>query len=399
LVGKMIKKTIVLTIILGLMVSALGPAQAQTEIVVPEDSAGAVFPDYIEFNLSIEGEVNITDVRLHYVVDQESFALVTSEVNIDLIPDTSVTASWIWDMRKTGGLPSGTVVEYWWTITDASGNSYKTTSQQISFDDNRYSWQSITEGDITLYWYYGDDSFAQGIMLTCQQALARLAEDTGAYLEKPVRVYIYASAEALRGAMVFPQEWAGGVAYTGYGAIAIGINQTSIDWGKRAIVHELTHLVTHQMTSNPYNSIPIWLNEGLSMYAEGEMEAIYDAYLRQAVAQDTLISVRSLSSPFSAYSEQSYLSYAQSLSLVEFLINSYGQDRMFELLGTFKQGSSYDAAFESVYDFDMDELNTLWREYITEKYQTDGSSVSLIEQDEIFAELETMLILETGLVT
>jgi hypothetical protein len=399
LVGKMIKKTIVLTIILGLMVSALGPAQAQTEIVVPEDSAGAVFPDYIEFNLSIEGEVNITDVRLHYVVDQESFALVTSEVNIDLIPDTSVTASWIWDMRKTGGLPSGTVVEYWWTITDASGNSYKTTSQQISFDDNRYSWQSITEGDITLYWYYGDASFAQELMLTCQQALARLASDTGAHLEKPVRVYIYASAEALRGAMVFPQEWAGGVAYTGYGAIAIGINQTNIDWGKRAIVHELTHLVTHQMTSNPYNSIPIWLNEGLSMYAEGEMEAIYDAYLRQAVAQDTLISVRSLSSPFSAYSEQSYLSYAQSLSLVEFLINSYGQDRMFELLGTFKQGSSYDAAFESVYGFDMDELNTLWREYITEKYQTDGSSVSLIEQDEIFAELEAILILKEGLVT
>jgi hypothetical protein len=394
-----IKKPIVLAIVLGLVVAALSPAQAQTEIVVPEDSARAVFPDYIEFNLSIESEVDITDVRLHYVVDQESFALVTSEVNIDLIPGTSVTASWTWDMRKTGGLPSGTVVEYWWTITDASGNSYKTTSQQISFDDNRYSWQSITEGDITLYWYYGDDSFAQELMLTCQQALTRLAEDTGAYLEEPVRVYIYASAEALRGAMVFPQEWAGGVAYTGYGAIAIGINQTSIDWGKRAIVHELTHLVTHQMTSNPYNSIPIWLNEGLSMYAEGEMEAIYDAYLRQAVAQDTLISVRSLSSPFSAYSEQSYLSYAQSLSLVEFLINSYGQDRMFELLGTFKQGSSYDAAFESVYDFDMDELNTLWREYITEKYQTDGSSVSLIEQDEIFAELETMLILETGLVT
>ena len=367
MVEKMIKKSIILAIVLGLLATVLSPAQAQTEIVVPEDSARAVFPGYIEFNLSIEGEVNITDVRLHYVVDQESFALVTSEVNIGFIPDTKVTASWTWDMRKTGGLPSGTVVEYWWTITDASGNSYKTTSQQISFDDNRYPWQSITEGDITLYWYYGDDSFAQELMLTCQQALTRLAEDTGAYLEEPVRVYIYASSYELRGAMVFPQEWTGGVAYTSYGTIAIGINQANIDWGKRAIVHELTHLVTYQMTSNPYNSIPIWLNEGLSMYAEGEMEAVYDAYLRQAVAQDALISVRSLSSPFSAYPEQSYLSYAQSLGLVEFLIDGYGQNRMFELLNTFKQGSSYDAAFENVYGFDMDELDALWREYTTEK--------------------------------
>jgi hypothetical protein len=395
----MIKKTIVLTIVLCLLAAALSPVQAQTEIAVPEDSARAVFPDYIEFNLSVEGEVNITDVRLHYIVDQESFALVTSEVKIDLIPDTSLTASWTWDMRKTGGLPSGTMVEYWWTITNASGNSYKTTNQQISFDDNRYSWQSITAGDITLYWYYGDDSFAQELMLTCQQALVQLAKDTGAHLEEPVRVYIYASASELRGAMVYPQEWVGGVAYTGYGTVAIGINQSNIDWGKRAIVHELTHLVTHQMTSNPYNTIPVWLNEGLSMYAEGEMESVYDAYLRQAVAQGTLISVRSLSSPFSAYSAQSYLSYAQSLSLVEFLIDSYGKDMIFELLSTFKQGSSYDTAFESVYGFDMDELNALWREYITNKYQTAGNSVSLIGQYEILAELETILMLEEGLVT
>jgi len=379
-VRKMIKKITVLAIVFCLLVIVFSPVKAQTEIVVPEESARAVFPSLLDFNLSIESEVNITDVRLHYIVDQECFALVTSEVNIDFTPDTSVTASWTWDMRKTGGLPSGPVVEYWWTITDASGNSYKTTSQQISFDDNRYPWQIITEGSITLYWYYGDDSFAQELMQTCQQALVKLAEDTGAHLEKPVRVYIYASAYDLRGAMIFPQEWAGGVAYTGHGVVAIGISPGNIEWGKRAIVHELTHLVTHQMTSNPYNSLPTWLNEGISMYAEGELESIYHDYLEQAVAQKSLISVRSLSSPFSAYAGRSYLPYAQSYSLVEFLIHNYGQDKMFELLSTFKQGSSFDGALIKVSGFDMDELDTLWRDYVTTQYQTRGEEVLLLAQ-------------------
>jgi len=76
--------------------------------------------------------------------------------------------------------------------------------------------------------------------------------------------------------------------------------------------------------------------------------------------------VQSLSSPFSAYADKALLSYAQSYSLVEFLITSYGQAKMLELLNTFRQGSSYDAALERVYDFDMDELDSLWREYIAQ---------------------------------
>ena len=105
------------------------------------------------------------------------------------------------------------------------------------------------------------------------------------------------------------------------------------------------------------------------MYAEGEMESVYRNYLTQAIALDSLISVRTLSSPFSAYADKSYLSYAQSLSLVEFLIDSYGQEKMFELLSVFRQGSNYDDAFMSVYSFDMDGLNSLWQEYAIVKYR------------------------------
>ena len=377
--GKMIKKITVLAIVFCLLLVVLSPipVQAETELAVLESSTEADFPYSLSFKLEAESKVNITDIRLHYRVDRDGFARVTSEVLIRFVPDTSVAAGWTLDMIKSGGLPPGSIIEYWWTVTDADDNKVETKPFQVQFNDERYTWLRLTEGGITLYWYQGDESFARQIMDAAQEALARLATDTGACLERPVRVYIYANYQDLKGAMIFPQEWTGGVAYTTYGAVAIGINTGNLEWGKRTVVHELTHLVTHQMTSNPYNSLPIWLNEGLSMYAEGEMEFIFEAYLLQAVSQDSLISVRSLASPFSAYAEKSYLSYAQSLSLVEFLIDSYGQGKIFELLSVFKKGSSYDGALIEVYGFDMDGLDALWQDYIVEQYQpvaTDASN-------------------------
>ena len=376
----MIKKfgIFVLVVCLFLSVVSLGLVQAQAGLTVLDSSAEAEFPNKLHFNLSAESNASITDIRLHYTVDHESYAQVISEVYIEFVPDTTVDVQWAWDMRKTGGLPPGSSVEYWWTVKDVNGNKVETTPVSVCFDDNRYSWRSLTEGEVTIYWYEGKQSFADEIMSATQQALARLAEDTGAHLQKPVKIYIYANARDLLGAMIFPQEWTGGVAFTRYGTIAIGIGESNLAWGKRAIAHELTHLVSQQMTFNPYSELPTWLNEGLSMYAEGELEPGYTAYLARAIAAGNPISVRSLSSPFSAYAGESYLSYAQSYSLVEFLISNYGQDKMFELLNTFREGSSYDGALVKVYGFDMDGLNALWRDYAVRKYQKAEVTVAVV---------------------
>jgi len=360
---------IALAIFLLLLLLSPGLVQANSGLRVIDSSVEAEFPLLLNFNLSAESDVNITDVRLHYTIDRESFAQVTSEVYIDFVPDTNIDVRWALDMRKTGGLPPESNVEYWWTLKDDGGNKVVTTPARVSFNDDRYPWQRLTEGKVTVYWYKGDRSFFEEIMLTAQQALARLAEDTGAYLTKPVKIYIYANAQDLQGAMIFPQEWTGGVSYNLHSIIAIGIAPNNLTWGKRATTHELTHLVIHQMTYNPFNWLPIWLDEGLAMHNEGTLESVFTHYLNKAVDENSLISVRSLSSPFSAHSEESYLSYAQSYSLIDFLITSYGQDKMFELLNTFREGSSYDGALEKVYGFDMDGLNGLWQEYIKPQYQ------------------------------
>ncbi|MBI2328631.1 MAG: peptidase MA domain-containing protein [Chloroflexi bacterium] len=363
----MIKKASIFALVICLLLVLLSPGlvQAQGGLTILDSLAEAEFPLTLRFNLSARSDADVTDIRLHYTVDRESYAQVSSEVYIEFVPATTVAVEWVWDMRRTGGLPPGTSVEYWWTVEDAHGDKIETTPVRTRFDDERYPWQSLTEGNVTIYWYEGGQTFADEIMVAAEQALARLVEDTGAYLKKPVRLYIYADTRDLQGAMIFPQEWTGGVAFTRYGVIVIGISPNNLAWGQRAITHELTHLVIHQMTFNPYADLPAWLNEGLAMYAEGRLEVDYKALLQRAIAEKSLLSVRSLSSPFSARAEESYLSYAQSYGLVEFLITGYGQAKMLSLLNTFSVGSSYDGALEKVYGFDMDGLDALWREKVT----------------------------------
>ena len=363
----MIKKLTLLALAIFSLLALLGPGlvRAQPELTIRDSSAQVAFPLAISFGVSAESAADITDIRLHYRVDRLSFAPVTSEAYIEFRPAKAVSVNWSLEMIRIGGLPPGSSVEYWWTVEDAGGDKAATAPAIVLFADNRYDWRSLTEGRVTLYWYQGDEPFAQELMAAVQQALGRLNDYTGVELEKPVKLYIYASAQDLQGSMIYPQEWTGGVAFTRYGIMAIGISNDNLDWGKQAIAHELTHLVIHQVTLNPYTNLPTWLDEGLAMHSEGPLESVFVNYLNGAIAENRFISVQSLSSPFSAYAGEAALSYAQSYSLVEFLITSYGQDKMFELLSTFRAGATYDGALEKVYGFDMDGLDALWQEWVT----------------------------------
>jgi hypothetical protein len=361
---------IALVFCLFLLILCPGPVQAQGGLTILNSSAEAEFPLRLNFNLSARSSVNITDIRLDYTVDRSSFAEVVSEVYVEFKPNTTVDVSWSLEMVKVGGLPTGTTMKYWWQVTDASGKEVESAPTQVRFDDLRYRWRDITEGKVTIYWYLGDESFARELMSGAQQALQRLATSTGASPGKPVQVYIYADYEDLQGALIYPPEWIGGVNYPELHIIALAIGPGELTRGKGDMAHELTHQVTHQMTDNPYNPIPRWLDEGLSKYAEGLLDPFLASALSTAIAGNKLISVQSLCSVFSAIPEQAYLSYAQSYSLVEFLITSYGQAKMLELLETFSQGSTYDGALERVYGFNMDGLDKLWRDYVTKQYRS-----------------------------
>ena len=338
-------------------------------ITVTATNVAMNFPNQAVFTVEAESNVNIVDVRIYYQVNKMSYAEVVSEGWADFTPASKIEANWTWNMTNAS-LPPGAEVTYWWMIEDAAGNKIETSPEIMDFDDGRYAWQSLTGtvpqgGEITLFWYKGGDSFGRELMDACQEGLARLTQDIGTYSERPIKIYIYASDSDLKGAMISSNEWSGGVAFTDFGIIAISIAPSELDWGKGALVHELTHLIVRQATFSPYGQLPIWLDEGLATYNEGELDPVLRSRLEEAISKNELISVRSLCSPFSAYSEKAYLSYAESYSLVEYLLDNYGQDKMLNLLALLKQGNTYDEALTKVYGFDIDGLDAGWRATLT----------------------------------
>jgi len=334
------------------------------------------FPNSITFDVEAQSDATITKLRLHYIVDQQNYAKVVSEGWPQFSPSTSVDTQWVWDMGGSGGLPPGAQVEYWWTAEDAAGESAQTNISTVSFDDNRYNWQSITTGPVTLLWYSGNDLFANSLMTAAQQGLQRIENNIGATPQGHIRIYIYASVQDFHGAQPFTQQWVGGLTFGGFDIIAIAVATNQLPFGEGAIPHELTHWVVHQVTFNNYGAgLPPWLDEGLATYIQGAVPD-YQAALNYAIENNQLISVRSLSSPFSAIPTQALISYGESQSIVTFLIQTYGEDKINQLLNVFRQGASYDDALKQVYGFDQGGLDVLWRQSL-------GFNIALNPQQEL----------------
>jgi hypothetical protein len=351
------KKILFFALAVILIAAIITPAAA---VGAPSVSVAAEvhFPLSIIFDISAQGGTTITDIRLHYTVAYYKLAEVISEEYISFTPGKEVTTQYTMDLRQTGGLPPGSQMTYWVTAKDTNGAVTETLPQNLEIKDERYGWKTLQKGMISLYWYTGNNDFAQELMDAAQAALGRLAQNTGAELKNPVKLFIYASSSDLRNALIFSQDWTGGIAFSEFGIIGIGISSSQLDWGKRAISHELTHLVVYQATQNPYNGPPPWLDEGLAMFSEGDLEYQFSSALEDAEKYGEFISIQSLSSPFSAYADQAVLAYAESYEIVKYLIGEYGREKMFELLSIYRQGAGYDEALKTVYGFDMQSLNT-----------------------------------------
>ncbi|MCK9356156.1 MAG: peptidase MA family metallohydrolase [Dehalococcoidia bacterium] len=354
--------------LLFLCVVAAAPpvASAPADLHIVDARASAVFPLSLEFSIEAESSSPIVDARLLYQVDKMNYAPVTSEAWPVVVPSTMLATSWTWDMRRAS-LPPGATITYWWRLRDESGAVVESDPHILTFDDNRHPWQETGSSSVSLRWYEGDEAFAAQMLDICDTAVEDLARDVGTRVDRQIKVYIYASSEDMRQAMVYPQEWTGGVAFTDYGIVAIGIGPGDMDWGVRALRHELTHLVIHAATFSPFGVLPTWVDEGLAMHNEGDVDPNFERLLLQAAEYEALLSLRTLTGPFSSDTGRAYLSYAESQSVVEYLLDTYGSEAVHALLMAFRDGAVMDDALMLSFGLGLDELESDWHASLREQ--------------------------------
>ncbi len=337
------------------------PVQAQTGIQLVSDNATLTFPEGATFKAEFQAGANITSVVLEYGVDQLTCGTVVAKAFPTFTPAADVQVEWTWEMHQSGSLPPGAALWWQWQVQDASGAQFTSPRQTVTWLDSVHSWQVIPGGNINLHYYDGGQTFGQALHDAAAQALARLSQDVGLGTDKPVDIYIYATTNDLRDAILYEPAWVGGQAFPGNNIVIIGVSTDQLDWGKSTEAHELTHVLVGHLTFTCLGFIPTWLNEGLAMYGEGGPQSMELAQFDQAKAADQLLALRSLAGGFSEESSRANLSYTESYSVVNFLIQAYGRDKMTTLLTTLRDGATADEALQSVFGFDTDGLEDAWR--------------------------------------
>jgi hypothetical protein len=324
------------------------------------------FPDNVTFRLQLPPAVQARRVTLDYDVTRRSCVQASSEVPV--VDDEATSGEmleWTWVMSRSGNPPPGAEVWWEWTVVDASGKVWRTPRQTITLQDQRFEWQVVSAEGIDLHWYAGE-RVGPLLLDAAVSGLERLEQDMGIVLQEDVSLYIYGSAADMRQAVLFVQDWAGGVAFSPYQTILIGVPPSIAEgWGRETVRHELAHLVLGQFGwSCLGGSRPTWLEEGLAMYAEGPADAEIEADLQRGIEENAFHPLRSLNGAFPAHDSEASMAYSQSYSVVAFLLEAYGADRLQELILTLAQGLGYDEALQEVYGTNVDGLEVAWREAI-----------------------------------
>ena len=339
-------------------------AVAQETIAVHDTSVTFSFPEAINFHVSASGPDPIVRAELRYIAPQLACGNVVATGLPAFTLGTDVDITWEWDLLERGGLPVGANVRYQWVLEDASGRSIETPEETIVFEDPRFDWRIAETNRVAVHWYFGDVSFANDLLRTAEAGLDQLEANTGATPSDRVHIYLYEDAGTLQSALAFPTQWTGGIAFSPFGLVAIGVGPSNLEWGRRAMVHEMTHVVIYQATFTCGTFIPAWLNEGLAMFNEGPTEAPFRRALQTAVDRDEAYALRSLAGGFPNDPNEAILAYAQSESLVTYMVEEFGAGRMQTLFEVFRDLGTINAAMEQVYGFDQEGLNRRWRESV-----------------------------------
>lgn len=355
---------ILLALILTLNLLVVPTASAAPQADVTGDQPILDFPNTVTFRAQIAANANITAVVIEYGTEELTCGEVIAKAFPQFTPGTTVDAEWTWDMRQSGSLPPGATIWWRWRYTDETGTETVTEKKTVTWLDDTHPWQTITATNVNLHWYSGNQAFAQDLLNTAVAGLEFNRTQSGLIAESPMDLYIYADTGDLRDAVLFEPSWTGGQAFPEHDIVIIGISQDDLEWGRDAVVHEITHVLVGHLTFSCLSDVPTWLNEGLAVYSEGGLDSGSQEQLDDAIRNDTLLTVRSLSAGFSEVPDKAYLSYSQSYSIVKYLIETHGQAKMNTLLTALRDGATVDEALTQTYGFNIEGLEAAWREAI-----------------------------------
>jgi hypothetical protein len=343
-------------VLLGLALLALAStatAAGQSAIDVQDSSAGSDFPAGLLFSITAEVSGPVDEVRLVYEVAPDG---VRATAVADCSGGALVTCRVALDAERNVLIP-GAEVTYFWRFTTA-GATEETVPQVAVYEDTRFDWRTLSDGNLTIWWYDGDEDEARGVLAAGRESLDRISALLQTTVDFPVKIFYYDTAQDMQLAILSDRGEGvitrGEVVYSDTAMVSADVVPGDITR------HEIAHIVVRQAIGSAAG-FPDWLHEGTAVYAQLQPLSDQLDALDLAIQSGDVLSVRSLSSASTGSAGRVSLFYGQSWSIVTFLIETYGEEKYAELFRAYRDGATTAEALQQVYGFDQDGLENEWR--------------------------------------
>jgi hypothetical protein len=315
---------------LSISFSSIAFAQSKSNPITAISETDTVhFPDSIDFQMNAVDAYNpITQAIIYITYNNYSGAYPTQHVITVSKPQDTVSVDWKESTTGNNFQTPGTPVQYYWVIQDSTGNQYKQATQSFTTVDSRFPWQHLSNGKLQVNWYYRSQAFGQMLLTQAENALNHISANLGSGLLHPVNLWVYASDSDFHGSLSpNSYEWVGGEAIPNLNEAFISVTDGNDTTLYRDMPHELTHLVFHQLTVNG-QQVPTWFDEGLAVYNQFYHEPEMKATFEEALMQQSLLRLSTISLGFPADANSAYLAYAQSWQLVSYMYSTFGTQKM-----------------------------------------------------------------------
>lgn len=157
-----------------------------------------------------------------------------------------------------------------------------------------------------------------------------------------------------------PPSYAQGVAYPGWRLILLSyapVKGAEFPDLLEVYSHELSHLALRDALGA--GAVPLWFNEGFSVYASGEAQVARLETLWLATVGGNLLGLKELERGIPA--NRSALAYAQSADLVRFLLRRGDRHRFDLLLDGVAKGKTFEASLRNAHGISLEALEREWR--------------------------------------
>ena len=198
---------------------------------------------------------------------------------------------------------------------------------------------------------FGDDQDTRPVRLmldVLESAYDTVGDKLEVYPNERTLVVLYTQQDFH--AITRTPDWAG-AAFDGRIKFPVrGLTEDDPDL-RRIVRHEYAHSLVAQLAGW---RCPVWLNEGVAVWAEEEEDGDHEAWAQAKIADQTLFSLDELAASFTRLpAERAQVAYAQSYLAVRALVDHYGARRIPLLLGTLRRARSLNEAFSATYPEDL----------------------------------------------